>query len=194
MFCLKESHVVDFTLEKTHDILSRCEEHDKSAGQLYGEHTRYATVLADIKQMFTNLPNTETLSAVRWVLDRATKTKRRFTHVRVPRDPSQKCSRGKSSNKHEVYHISLEQIYEVTEFDLRMSAFSVGNRYYFQKSGVPMGGYISSAEAIITCAKAEHDFMTSLGEDSRRLAGNLLSNISMCAVTSRKQTRLHADY
>ena len=106
--------------------------------------------------MFTNLPNKVTPQAIKWVIDSALKANRKFTHIRVPRDKNVSCSRGKSTNLFEVSHISLQQVLEVVGFDLRNSIFALGNQLFFQKSGVPMGGYISSAEAIITCAFSEH--------------------------------------
>ena len=86
MFVLTQCEAQHFTLYKIQDIVERCETSDVSLGECFGERTRFLTVTADIKQMFTNLPNTETLRAVRWALQRVCEVKRRFQYVRVPLD------------------------------------------------------------------------------------------------------------
>ena len=62
----------------------------------------------DIKEMYTNLPHEKIVEAVEYVLFNMSKSKRsRTEYVRVPKDPEETVSFGKSLNLEEYKHISF---------------------------------------------------------------------------------------
>lgn len=166
MFALKKWPERHFSLYKTGDYVKRLKTMEKNLGSVYGDSTGFLPVLGDVKEMFTNLRHDEILEAVQVIVDSAKKmTRSKF--VRVPKSAELKPSFGKSANKFTTSEISFEQIMGVVRFDLDYAFFSVGTHVVQQKKGAPIGGVISSAYAIVTCAVSEHKWLTSLGADSR---------------------------
>ena len=170
MFSLKQTNISHFTLYKTQDLIDKCNEVVENHAHDYKDDTGFFILLADIKEMFTKLPKAITRKAVSFVLENA-QHKTRSQHITVQHTNSGKitCSFGKHTNKHEQKCISFQQLFEVVSYDLRNAVFTVGTSIYFQKQGVPMGGFISSAEAICMCAYSEHTWLSSLTSLGQRL-------------------------
>jgi hypothetical protein len=166
MFIIKNMKVAHFTLNRTQDLLDKFQEFNSELSQTFGSQTRLVPFSMDIKEMFTELLHSAVCDAIIFVINQANDlTRSRF--VRVPKDKSLRCSFGKSSNKFETDHITFDQIFEVVQFDIKNAFFTVGDHIFRQVNGVPIGGILSTAEAIATCAVAEYKWLASLGNNVR---------------------------
>jgi hypothetical protein len=115
--------------------------------------------------MFTGLPHFVIRNALVFLIDYARQLTR-SQYVRVPNDKSRPCAFGRSANTFDVAEITFTQIFEIVSFDIRSAVFTLGSHLFLQKSGAPIGGVLSTAEAIATCVHAEHVWHSSLGVDA----------------------------
>jgi hypothetical protein len=168
MFIIRNMKVSHFTLNRTQDLLERFSNFQQDLDSVFGEQTLFLPFSMDIKEMFTDLLHSAIRDSILFVIDQANDlTRSKF--VRVPRDKSLQCSFGKSSNRFETNHVSFAQIFQIVDFDITNARFTVGKHIFHQVNGVPIGGVLSTAAAIATCAAAEHRWLSSLGADARFL-------------------------
>jgi hypothetical protein len=161
---------------------------------IFGDSTVFEPYLLDVKEMFTGLPHREILKAVDFLIQQ-TRKQTRSQFIRVPNEKSRKPAFGKSANRFEVSHITFQQITDVVAFDIRSAIFTLGNITFIQREGAPIGGVLSTAEAIATCAYAECLWHTSLGPDARFIrAIRYVDDIFLLTAFSRHhpQTRVLA--
>jgi hypothetical protein len=169
MFIIKNMRVTHFTLNRTQDLLAHLAGFQTELSATFDNDTAFLPFSMDIKEMFTDLLHSVVRDSIIFVISQANDlTRSKF--VRIPRDKALKCSFGKSSNRFETDHISFEQIFDVVDFDIRNAFFTVGDQIFHQINGAPIGGVLSTAEAIATCAAAEFKWLSSLGADARYLS------------------------
>lgn len=63
--------------------------------------------------------------------------------------------------------LPFKMLLNIVEFDLANVYFTVGDVVLKQSNGAPIGGFISSLYGNVVCAKAEYQWLTSLGADQR---------------------------
>lgn len=166
MFLTKQWPARKFTLSKTGDFVTRIHDVETQLSTVFGEDTRMIPVLADIKEMFTNLSHASIMEAVKAVIEHATR-QTRSQYVKVPKSKLDDVAFGKSANRHTAYEICFKQILEVVRFDLDYAFFNVGKEVRHQIQGCPIGGIVSCAYSIVTCEFAEYSWIATLGSDSK---------------------------
>ena len=141
----------------------------------------------DVKNMYTELPHTSIVNAIRWLLGEAQST-RYGRHRRVH------CSRNgrlgvsfASSGGH--VSLSFNQLLQFVLFDLENVFFTLGAILLKQINGIPMGSPTSPALAIIVCAHAEHTFLKSILDFPRFFAVRYMDDIHVTTVTATSDTR-----
>jgi hypothetical protein len=166
VFLIKMLPDTHFTLFRTQDALAQFSKMQNELSDVFGQDTAFLPMVFDVKEMFTGLHHAQIRRAIQFLIEKSTSlTRSKF--VRVPRDKARPCVFGKSANIFEVSHVSFQQIYDVVSFDIRSAVFSLGNTLFIQKSGAPIGGVLSTAEALATCAFAEYSFHSSCVVDNR---------------------------
>ena len=74
---IKQTETRHFTLWKTQDLKPKIKLIQSELGKLYGDNTKFKTMCADIKNMYTELPHDEILKSIKFMLNKAKKTTRR---------------------------------------------------------------------------------------------------------------------
>jgi len=164
LFCIRNVPEERYDIDRTSDLLSRVRSFEQDLKDAFGKNTEFLPFSKDVKEMFTRLPHDAIEKAGNFVLQKIS-TERRRKNVRVPRQKSDKCTFGTSTNAFESCTVTFADIMEVLRFDLASAVFSLGNLLFTQKEGAPIGGILSTAMAIAVCFHAEYEFHASLGQD-----------------------------
>ncbi|GBG63988.1 hypothetical protein CBR_g40232 [Chara braunii] len=122
----------------------------------------------DIKEMFTQLPHCEIIKAVQWVVE--VFHQKGIRRIRVNMRKKVACF-GEAHGEAGWKTVRLSKLGLLTDFQLENTYFLVSNTVLRQKKGIPMGGRASPSLACIMCMMAEHQFLWSLGTDSKFITG-----------------------
>lgn len=129
----------------------------------------------DVKNMFTCLDKTAVVEAVTWIIEcnpgwerartAAGRGSRYPRGAYVARGASNKFTARVGSGLHQQageMYLPLKMVLDLVRFDLRESVMRCGQHLLSQKSGVPMGSFLSALLAGITVAVSEHRFYARL--------------------------------
>lgn len=141
-----------------------------SLKKVYAENTRLHILSADIANMYTSLPHEVIREAVLWLLN--IYSQNISQKIRLSRNKPIMVYAHRFDKKGIYFNtnyevaaykkFTLEEIYEVIEFDLNNVYFTVGSDIILkQKQGLPMGGLLSAALANITCMYREYYYINS---------------------------------
>jgi hypothetical protein len=98
--------------------------------------------------------------------------------------------------------LSFTTLLNIVRFDLRNIYFTVGDSVLRQHNGAPIGGFISALYGNVVCAKAEYDYLNSLGADQKLLAALRCQDDALTFVvyepdqpeSKAKAERIRADF
>ena len=74
-YVIKNSNTENFTLWKTGDMKTTFHNYQEKLQNKFGKNTGILAYMADIKNMYTELPHEEILKAIKFMLDRCKKKK-----------------------------------------------------------------------------------------------------------------------
>ena len=162
-------HALHCNMETCIELKERIKDFESRMKKKYGKHTRFAFIMGDVKNMYTELTHGTIKKAVDWILQETSKQTRR-TEVTVKRRGKRGVSYGRATNTHSSTTLTIEQIRKVVEFDLANAVFAVGDpgnehNLFRQFVGVPMGSPLSPALAKITCMYFENIFLQKIKHD-----------------------------
>jgi len=113
------------------------------------EDPNNCTILkTDIKNQFTNLNKNEVLDALHFILNRATTIMRKSFAIRR-REKEKRSDKAGTARTRDYWNIPFSAVLRYTMFELETPYFKIGDRFYLQTNGLPMGGFLSAALAVI---------------------------------------------
>jgi hypothetical protein len=171
-FMLKKIKVDNFVLWRCQDFLPTLQDRINNIIRTLGRKANFIIIPADIKNMFTELPQEAVRRAMSWFLDIVKKNNRK-TSVRVHKNDLEKPSFGRSVNLADYINLTFEELKQIIFFDLENCIFNVGNCTMRQKDGIPMGSQTSPPVAVISCVFYEFMFVNTLPMADRRLFNNM---------------------
>ena len=157
---LNNEELQHFTLPRTQDFISKYLIPFKDKYSTLDKPYEILSLSYDVKNMYTELPHDMIIQSLHWVLDSSSKT--RFgRHKRV-----NLLKTGRNGVRFQrsggTFSLSFNQLLEFASFDLNNVFFTLGSTILKQIIGIPMGSPLSPALAIIICAYAEHNFLSSI--------------------------------
>lgn len=167
---IDNNHAIHCNMETCIELKDRIKEFEKRMKYKFGKRTRFAYIMGDVKNMYTELPHHTIIKAVKWILQAYKHQTRRDT-LTVKRRGKGGVSNGRAINTFSSTSITLTQILEVVKFDLENAIFAVGSperthNTFRQTIGVPMGSPLSPALAKITCMFYENKLMQQLKHEN----------------------------
>ena len=167
--CVPESS--HFTLWRTCDLVSFVVDTNAEIARLPGSP---AVVCGDIENMFTMLPLRHCISALSWATEFFLAVSgcdvhdRRFlVDIRRRSAASLAPDSFRPPKSSPLRLFSASQTLALTTWSIENAYFSVGNQTRHQVLGVPQGSPTSPIISIITCMRAEYQFLSSLGADAK---------------------------
>jgi len=156
-FVIKQSGTKNFTLWKTGDLRACLMEIQRKLREKYGTNTRFLSLCADIKNMYTELPHDMILKSIKFMLDKCQQHTRRG-HVTLERLKHGQISLGRTAATTPTTHLTLSfsQLMKLCKFDIENTYFTSLGKILKQKRGVPMGSPGSPSYAICICSYYEH--------------------------------------
>ena len=166
-------------MHSTTELIEHINEVNRQA-QDTGNCKEIRVISGDVKEMYTNLPHGQILTALNWLVE----TVQTVTDIPVGEMlaaiPSKKSWNkmtvlirdGETVRGTGLITVPVVKIVQTVIFDLQNSYCTVGDRVNRQIKGIPMGSPLSPALAIITCMRAEKEFISSIATDSQYLRGS----------------------
>ncbi|GBG68658.1 hypothetical protein CBR_g3199 [Chara braunii] len=178
LLCFQKGH--HFDLKSTDDLRGRFEQIRIDLGKKGGD------VLArsyDIKDMFAKLSHEVVLDAVRWLSD--FHITRGMLGVQVSRR-GKLCAMTRIRRKQEGFVLmTFGQIERAVKYELGNTYIRSAGVILRQQFGIPMGRSSSPALACLVCARAESDFLGSLGRDAALVRGvRMIDDVSIFVACS----------
>lgn len=164
------STVKHFNIISTAELKSRLEQ---AARDLSKQMGRLQIFSFDVKNMFTELPHDVIRDASRDALQCFMQKKgSEAFHVDLKKG-TLTIPRSTTPSPRNVHVIRIEKkhLLPAVEFELNNIFMVVGTTVLQQTAGVPMGGFMSPALAMLVCMQAENKLHKDLGRDARLLAG-----------------------
>ena len=127
----------------------------------FDSETVFNTWVADVKEIYDWLPQSDILRAIKWILSYIAKTSRRAS-VTVFYKCTKKSRIGKSYQHDESVNISFEDIYKICAFEIKNAYFILNNVVFLQLHGCPQGGIGSPGSSMVVCVFYEHQFRCSI--------------------------------
>ena len=164
-FILKNADLNAFTLWNVHDMNSTLRQWQTDLNP-FGQHTRFLSYCADVKEMYTGLPHDSIIRAVEFVLHRCTQVNRRGRRrcVKLERVKRGSIAFGRADPflMSQFVTLTFEDILRICSTDIRTCFFASLSTILRQVVGVPMGSPGSPAYAICICMYYEHQFHASI--------------------------------
>lgn len=153
-------HAMHCNMETCVELKDRIKDFETRKKNEYGKNTRFAFIMGDVKNMYTELRHSTIKKAVDWIVTEFTKQTRR-TEFTVKKRGKRGVTNGRATNTFTSTTITIQQIKKIVDFDLKHAIFAVGDpelakNIYRQIIGVPMGSPLSPALAKITCMYFEN--------------------------------------
>ena len=113
----------------------------------------------DIKNQFTNLSKDRVLLALNLVLNKLEllySTRRRLTFAIRRRRYLKYLDTIGHANPNHSDQVKSSEILDYVKFELKNSYFKINKQFFYQKCGLPMGGFMSAVLACIDALTQEH--------------------------------------
>ena len=154
------NHALHCNMETCIELKERIKTFEKRNKKTYGKNTRFAFIMGDVKNMYTELQHATIQKAIKWIVTEYEKQTRRKAFT-VKRRGKGGVHNGRATNTFSSTTITIDQILKIVDFDLKNAHFAVGDpgriqNMYRQIIGVPMGSPLSPALAKITCMYFEN--------------------------------------
>ena len=130
--------------------------------QVYGNQSQIEIYGADIKEMYTFLPQEKILQAIRDLLS-YTKRKSRRDAVTISRSSPKNCRIGKSYlDIPDLVSISFKDLYRIISFDIKNCHVKIDWLILSQTLGIPIGSPNAPPCSMVICLMDERKFHNSL--------------------------------
>jgi hypothetical protein len=177
------------TLWKTQEVGQKLEIISKMTKEiLYYEDLEVTMFVSDIKEMYTALPHTTIIEAVRWLI--AKYSKKYGEYVSVLKSGRNGGTMEKKRSK-KWWTIQLNQLDLIVRFILDNSIFKMGKLQLLQAIGIPMGSPSSPSLAILVCSYTEYQVQKTLGSDNRYIHGlRYMDDLWLAILAPKNHSRL----
>jgi len=105
-------------------------------------------VKTDIKNQFTNLNKDEVLGALKFMLLEATSIMKRSFAIRR-REKEKRSDHAGTGRTRDFWNVPFSIVLRYAMFELETPFFRIGDDFFFQTNGLPMGGFLSANLAVI---------------------------------------------
>jgi hypothetical protein len=170
-FMLREVHekslMKSFTLFKMSDVKMRL-----LKLRSYKNKKDFKAYQTDVKCMFTNLSKESVLSKVTRLIELFKVAHRgKPKGITVDKFSPGLCYRGINKGLDGTIDLKFDHLKKIVLWDLESTYSRYGDKVFFQKEGIPIGGMCSSIYADIQCAFDENDLIT----NNQGIENNLLA-------------------
>lgn len=167
-FLLKNlpTYITHFTLHTLKFLKENIHEISRKLKNCYKPDTNLIVIQSDVEEMFTNLDHHEIKKAIKWLCNfyhNRIKSKIYTTRssyqncIYIQKHQPYECTWQKRTSK-EWIALTLDDIVNITTYDLDNSYTSTGLNIFKQIRGAPIGGFLSTNYANIKCALDEWNF------------------------------------
>ena len=130
--------------------------------QVYGNQSQIEIYGADIKEMYTFLPQEKILQAIRDLLSYMKRKSRRDSVV-ISRSSPKKCRLGKSYlDIPDLVSVSFKELYRIISFDIKNCHVKIDWLILSQTLGIPIGSPNAPPCSMVICIMDERKFHNSL--------------------------------
>lgn len=184
-FCLRNlnKHQRHFTLHRLGDTKHIIRKLKRKWQKRFGTTANIEVLATDLKQMYTYLNHTEITAAICWLFEqiqdgRADTTinsrplRKRRVYIQVElASPNRAQFTTNRSADGDCVIFTLDELFEIVQFDLAHTYTTIGNQILQQNEGCPMGGLLSSFYGNTVCAYHENQFLARIGSLSHHVYG-----------------------
>lgn len=184
-FCLRNlnKHQRHFTLHRLGDTKHIIRNMTRKWHKRFGTTAHVEVIATDLKQMYTYLSHKEITAALCWLFERiqdgrpnttinSRPLRKRQVLVKVElASPNRVQFTTNHSVDSDCVIFTLNDLFEIVQFDLEHTYTSIGNQIFKQNEGCPMGGLLSSFYGNTTCAFHENTFLNNIGALSKHVYG-----------------------
>jgi hypothetical protein len=176
-------HQRHFTLHRLGDTKHIVRKLTNKWQKRFGKTAHVEVIATDLRQMYTYLNHKEINAALCWLFEqiqdgrpnttvhsRPLRKRRIFVKVDLA-SPNRAQFTTNQSVDSECIIFTLDDLYEIVQFDLTHTYTSIGNQIFKQDEGCPMGGLLSSFYGNTTCAYHENNFLNNIGALSQHVYG-----------------------
>ena len=165
LLCLRNANFTHFSLWRTQDTKDWISSLAVPSQLPYGQDTRFLFGVGDISNMYDKLAHAYIIDCLQWLFESAYKVSRHYSRFHINHD-SDSAFFGRAYDSMACCEFSADDAFNIAMFCIENAYFTVGqHRLLRQIFGVPMGGQLSSALAILVCVRGEHSTFASLGAD-----------------------------
>ena len=175
----------------------------------YGKDASIRVVSTDLKQMYTFLAHIEIRRATLWVLEntriarnknnnqhnttRVLRTRPTFVQVDREAPYTARFTTNKGNDSNSVV-FTLDDLYQIVCFDLDTTYSRIGNQIFIQKTGCPMGGFLSSFYGNTVCALHENEFLTRHPRADAIQGIRQMDDLMLFIISTNANTNADADF
>jgi len=158
---MQETPHLGFALKKVGDLISSIDEITSELLQIFGKNnTRFIILNYDVVNFFTNVKKPQIKEALRFFITENPLLKFRCVWINK-RNFKDVHFKTKPLMEELYYKLEIEDIVKTIEFDLDNCFMLLGSFIIIhQKSGIPMGGFLSSMLSIMLANYAEHKMLS----------------------------------
>lgn len=156
-------HLLKHSQEKSFSIFNTLDPMKFIKEQKLVKYGKHLLLKADIKEMYTHLPHQEIIKSINWIICcYRKKIKEEIISIKSKGKIETITGEYQGKKRKQFKQLSINEIKEITLFDLENSYLWCGKFLLQQTKGIPMGSPLSPILAILYCCRIESYFLDTL--------------------------------